>query len=179
MNGLIFVEVKKYAKSKLPEDIWEEVLRASGSLPWEYIPTSNYEDEKLVLILTQLSEKMAVPLQELLEDFGEFIAPDLVEKYDFLLFQSWKTMDLIANTEKMIHEVLRSAGTNVNPPVLECEKIDSNNIVVTYASPRKMCSLAKGLAKGVAKHYGESVAIKETSCMLKGDKACKLRITVS
>jgi predicted hydrocarbon binding protein len=42
-----------------------------------------------------------------------------------------------------------------------------------------MCALAKGIVKGAAKAYGERVAISESTCMLRGDEACSIRVTLA
>jgi len=47
--------------------------------------------------------------------------------------------------------------------------------VVTYTSERKMCKVAEGIAKGLARHFGESIAIDQTTCMLRGDE-CSIRV---
>jgi Haem-NO-binding len=91
----------------------------------------------------------------------------------------WKTLDLIAHTEETIHHMLRNEGSQTNPPRLQCRRASPDAVVVTYDSPRKMCTLAKGIIKGIAKHYGERVTIGEPTCMLKGEIACELIVTVA
>jgi predicted hydrocarbon binding protein len=39
-----------------------------------------------------------------------------------------------------------------------------------------MCAIAKGIATGLAAHYGETVRITETSCMHKGDPECTISV---
>ena len=46
--------------------------------------------------------------------------------------------------------------------------------MIHYTSARKMCGLAKGIAKGVARHYNESITLREDKCMNKGDAACQI-----
>lgn len=49
-----------------------------------------------------------------------------------------------------------------------CTRTGPDEIVVDYTSARRMCALAKGIAKGVAKHYRESIAITEGSACSRG-----------
>jgi predicted hydrocarbon binding protein len=44
--------------------------------------------------------------------------------------------------------------------------------VLIYHSPRRMCSLAIGIARGLAKHFHEKISIRETECMHKGANSC-------
>jgi predicted hydrocarbon binding protein len=74
--------------------------------------------------------------------------------------------------------MLRSEGSLTSPPKLRCQMNAPDEVVVVYDSPRKMCPLAKGIITGVAKHYGERVAIAEPRCMLKGASECQLVVNV-
>jgi predicted hydrocarbon binding protein len=50
-------------------------------------------------------------------------------------------------------------------------------VIITYASPRRLCALAKGIMAGVARHYKENLTIAETTCMHAGAAACTLVAT--
>jgi hypothetical protein len=39
-----------------------------------------------------------------------------------------------------------------------------------------MCSLARGIAVGVAGHYGETIELDEETCMHRGDPSCRIRV---
>ena len=44
---------------------------------------------------------------------------------------------------------------------------------------RKLCSVAKGIVRGVAAHYKEPVSITEGSCMLRGGRDCQILVRVT
>lgn len=179
MNGIIFMEVAKFVQARLGSQGWQEVVRVAGVPPRLYVPVADYPDGEALALLTALSRKTGEPIPVILQTLGEFIVPDLIKMSQSLINPEWKTIDLIANTEATIHEVFRGAGTKTNPPDLKCEQPSPQEVIVTYTSPRKMCALAKGIVKGVAKHYGEDISITEPTCMLKGGAACQLIITVA
>jgi hypothetical protein len=52
-----------------------------------------------------------------------------------------------------------------------------NRLVVTYGSLRNLCELALGLIEGVAKHYGETVALSQPRCRKQGADACRIECT--
>lgn len=62
------------------------------------------------------------------------------------------------------------------PPELRCTRAETDEVVLEYASERRMCALAKGIAKGIAGHYGERIAIDEDTCMLDGSDRRRIRI---
>jgi hypothetical protein len=178
MNGIVFVEIGKFAQSRIGEQAWREVVRLSGVPSRIYYRVADYPDEEAFALLSTLSAAMKEPLALVLESLGEFIVPDLMKMSRYWIKPDWKTLDLIASAEETIHAMLRSDGSQTNPPRLHCWRSSPQEVVVTYDSPRKMCALAKGIIVGIGKHYGERVTIAEPTCMLKGGGACQLIVNV-
>jgi predicted hydrocarbon binding protein len=178
MNGIVFIEIAKFAQSRLGNQAWREVVRLAGVPSRTYFRVADYPDQEAFALLSALAATMKEPDAVILESLGEFIVPDLIKMSRYWIKPDWKTLDLIANTEKTIHEMLRSEGSQTNPPRLQCSRISPEEVAVTYDSPRKMCALAKGIIMGVGKHYGERVTIAEPTCMLKGAAACQLIVKV-
>src|SRR5262249_34163774 len=89
----------------------------------------------------------------------------------------WKTLDLLENTEKLIHTAVRVGNPGARPPVLSCVRSTLDELQIVYSSERQLCRVAKGIVKGVARHYGETVHITDDACMLRGDPFCALQVT--
>ncbi|MGH7766511.1 MAG: heme NO-binding domain-containing protein [Candidatus Binatia bacterium] len=96
-----------------------------------------------------------------LENFGEFVVPDLMSTFNMLINPKWKTMEMLLNTETTIHKVVRLKNPGAEPPRLQFTQTGPNTLKFNYNSPRRMSAVAKGIMKGVAKHYGETVEIQE------------------
>lgn len=150
------------------------MARLAGVPSRIYYRVADYPDEEAVALLSALAAALNEPLGAVLEDLGEFIAPDLLRMARYWIRPEWKTLDLIANTEATIHETLRAEGSRTDPPRLRCERTTPDEVLVTYDSARRLCRLARGIVRGVAAHYAEQVSILEPSCMLKGDAECRL-----
>jgi predicted hydrocarbon binding protein len=179
MNGIVFMEIGKFAHSRLGPQAWAEAMRAAGIPSRIYYRVADYPDDEALALLSALSGALQEPVQAVLESLGEFIVPDLMKMSRYWIQPQWKTLDLIEHTEETIHETLRQEGSQTDPPRLRCRRTGPHEVVVTYDSPRRMCSLAKGIIAGVAKHYGETVTITEPSCMLKGAASCELIIALT
>jgi serine/threonine protein kinase len=76
-----------------------------------------------------------------------------------------------------MHTTVRIGNPGAQPPVLDCIRSTPNEVQIVYSSDRRLCSVAKGIVKGVARHYGETVRISEDACMLRGDPFCALQVT--
>ncbi len=174
MHGIIFVELKKFADSRLGNEGWNEVLKDSGIGQKMYIPIQEYPDDEAVSILSAISTRIGRPLPYVLEEFGEFIVPGLIRMYKALIKPEWGALDLVEHTEQTIHSVVRIKNPGAKPPELKCSRPSQDEVVISYTSPRKMCAIAKGIMKGVAKHYNEQVLITEKTCMLSGSSSCSI-----
>jgi hypothetical protein len=178
MNGIVFIEIEKFARVRLGDETWRDVENQAGLPSRTYFRVSDYPDQEAVALLSALSARMSEPVDAILKSLGEFIVPDLIDMSRYWIDPEWKTVELIANTEQTIHEMLRSEGSHNNPPRLRCRKAGPREVIVTYDSPRRMCALAKGIISGVARHYEERVTITEPTCMLKGGAECQLIVNV-
>jgi predicted hydrocarbon binding protein len=176
MHGTIFFELKKYVETKLGRKAWDQLLSESELGARTYEVMGDYRDSEIFKLTTTASRITGLPVPAILEDFGEFIAPDLLQMYGSVINPNWKTLDVIEHTEDEIHSVVRLHNTDAHPPDLKCVRTSEDVVILHYSSQRKMCDVAKGIAKGLAQHYGESVSISESSCMHKGDPTCTIQI---
>jgi hypothetical protein len=176
VHGIIFSSLKKYATTRLGADAWTAVLREAGLGGRVYVSTGAYDDKEVVALVSAASKITGKPAQALLEDFGEFLVPDLLAIYRAMIRPAWRTLDLIENVENTIHTAIRLRDKDATPPTLAVTRTSPTEVVVVYSSSRRLCGVAKGIVRGVAKHYGERVTIAETSCMLRNDSSCRLSV---
>ena len=176
MHGIIFAELKKYVQARHGGDAWKALVQRAGVGATLYLPIGEYPDADAVALVGAASEATGVPAGEILEDFGHFIAPDLMGMYRSLVRPEWRTLEFLENTEGTIHRVVRMKDAAAHPPEIRCERLGPGEVVIRYASPRRMCAVARGIARGVAGHYGERVEIEEPQCMLRGDAECRIHV---
>ena len=175
MHGIIHAELKKYVEARHGVDAWKACLDAAGLTHKLYLPINAYPDQEAVAIVASASTLTRVPVERFLEDFGEFIAPDLLSMYQPLVKPEWKTLELLLHTEEMIHRVVRMQNVGAEPPRLQFEQLGPNELKFYYDSPRRMAAVAKGIIKGVAKHYKQTVLIHERT---RPDGSSEMSITI-
>ena len=176
MHGLIFVQLKKYASQRLGPEAWDELLHKAALQGRMYLPVQQYPDDELLALVRALSLRTGGDPDGVLQELGTFMAPELMRMYGSLLQRSWTTLDVIEHTEDTVYRVLRARNQAARSPELRAERVAPGEVLVTYDSPRRLCGFAKGIVRGLARHFGENVAIDEPSCMLRGDAECRLRI---
>ena len=176
MHGVIFVQLKKYVNTKLGDGAWEKLLGAAEMGGRVYAPIRDYPDADVMQLVATASRLTGAPATAILEDFGAFLVPDLVGMYRALIRPEWRGLDFIENTETTIHKAVRANNPGATPPELRTTRLGPNELRLTYTSARKLCAVAKGMARGVAQHYGETFEITETQCMHQGAESCEILI---
>lgn len=179
MHGLIFFYLQKFSESlSTGAPAGSRSGLSSLAVPdvARYLPSNVYPDADAVQFLQMIADGLDEPLLTTTRRFGEFLAPHLVKVAGPLIDPSWRTLDLVEHTEDLIHAMVRTRQPGADPPVLETVRSAPDELHVVYASRRRLCSLATGLLRGLARHYGELIELDETSCMLRGDPFCSFVI---
>lgn len=178
MHGIVFQELRQFVNGTLGEGGWEKLLQVAEMEGRSFDGIQAYPDSDAVALVTAASETTGQPPGTILEAFGEHIVPGLLGMARPLLKPEWKTLEVLENTEQTIHAVVRLDNEGAQPPVLRASRTGENEITVVYSSERRMCRLAKGICKGLGRHFGQDLSVSETSCMLEGGEVCTLVVSV-
>lgn len=176
MHGLIFLELKKFVDARQGVGAWLEVLCRAGLEGREYLPVQEHPDAEAMALMAEIAARMGLEDDALLQQLGEFMAPDLLRMYGSLLRREWTTLDVVEHAETTIHRVMRARNPAVGAMAMRVERVGPDELTLTYASPRRMCGLAKGIVRGLAGHFDERVRIAEKACMHEGAPECRIRI---
>jgi hypothetical protein len=178
MHGIIFTELRKYVDSKLGAGAWNDLLSAAGLKGRMYLPIQEYPDAEALALVTTAAQITGLEAEVILEDFGQFIAPALLGMYRTLVKPDWRTLDLLQYTEDTIHTVVRARNPGAKPAQLTAERISPTELHLSYWSHRKLCPIAKGIIRGMARHFNEEIGIEETQCMHSGAASCTMLVTL-
>ena len=176
MHGVIFYNFRRFLDKKLGSNSWNVVLQEANLRSKVFLATHTYPDEDFLALLSASAKYLKKDVHQVLEEFGVFIAQPLLDMYHALIKPEWTLYDLIENTENTIHKVVRIRNPGAEPPELKCERPAEDHVVIYYSSPRKICSLLKGIAQGLAQIYQERIQIIEDTCMLKAAPECTVHV---
>ena len=175
MHGIMFIELSRYADEQLGPGGWDRITTTAGLGDRVYEPGVAGPDVEFVRLASLVADAVGRPLQEALEEFGRFVAPDLLGGlYGLLIDPSWDLMDFLEHTEETIHTVVRARDPVASPPRLLTRRRGFDEVMIVYSSPRNLCSVAKGIIEGAAQHYRETIVIDDLACMRRGDPRCQL-----
>jgi hypothetical protein len=175
VHGVIFTSLRDFVAAAAGTEAVEQVFRDEV-----YLLSESYDDELLINLLGRASEVTGRPADELVHDFGAFTAERTFTRlYPAFFAISPTAREFLLTVETRIHELVRATIPNAQPPALGVTELGPDGVAIVYSSPRRLCVLLRGLVIGTARHYGETAAIEETSCMLRGADACRFEIRFS
>jgi Haem-NO-binding len=175
VHGVIFTSLRDFAGARYGPDVVEEIFRGEV-----YLLSESYEDESLVALLERAYAATGTEPDEFLHDFGVFTAERTFTRlYPAFFANAATAREFLLTVETRIHELVRATVPNVSPPELDVTELGDDGVSISYASPRRLCVLLRGLTEGTARHYGETTAIDETSCMHRGDGSCRFDVRFS
>lgn len=177
MLGIIFDELEKYVGREHGAAGLSQMHGLTGRGEGAYQLDRSYPDQELQLIVKGLSEATGRAPEMLLESFAEAMVPGLLEVYGILVNPRWSFLDLLVNTEGVIHKGVRLSAQSANPPAIQAERSGHEAVTIVYRSQRRLCSVAKGIVRGAANHYGVSITMVEDQCMHRGDPECVIKVS--
>jgi hypothetical protein len=178
MHGIIHLELQNFVTANHGEAAWRTLLERAGLTGEIYTPLRSYPDEQIVRLVGAAVELTSADRTALLEAFGQYLAPRYIALYGKLLKPEWRTLDVLENAESTIHRVVRLREPGALPPRLQAQRLSATQISMTYDSPRKLCAVARGIARGIAAQFGEKLSIVDQKCMHQGDRACVMVFTL-
>ncbi|MDG2469840.1 MAG: heme NO-binding domain-containing protein, partial [Pirellulaceae bacterium] len=103
MHGSICCIVKKFVETQFGKAAWDEILVTAGFEGLQLSPIGVYPDEAVIALLGAGCELLECELDDLLGKIGRFAGPELVSFASNMLHPDWKTFELLANVESLIH----------------------------------------------------------------------------
>ena len=180
MHGLVVNQFRHFLLKNHGRDAWSQTrARVGNGIPERPAIVATYPDSEVVELIVGAAQHLDVPLQLMLENFGEFLSHALMRIYQPLVDPRWRTLDVIQRTEESIHTVVRRQDPSATPPYLSATRISPREVHIEYTSARHLCSVAIGIVRGLATHFGDSVRIDQPVCMLRGDSKCHLVVCLT
>jgi heme-NO-binding protein len=177
VQGIFLDELEKFVVRELGQTGLARVRGLTGRGDGGYRFDGSYPDDELRLIVRGIAEATGTHPVDLLEMYSEGMVPGLLEVYGFLVDPRWSFIDFLVNTPDVIHKGLKVSSPAAKPPDMQVQRVGPESVAIFYRSKRRLCSVAKGIIRGAAKHYQVEVAIGEERCMLRGDPECVITVS--
>ena len=145
------------------EEVWEQVLVASGIDEDVFEDLEGYDDGVTFSLVGAVSETLGIPAGDVLEMFGVYWATDVAPKGYGEYFEAFGDdfKSFVAGLDEM-HVRITKMLPSLVPPAFDIEELGQNHFKIHYVSQRDgLAPLAVGMLKGVALHFGGEADIKQ------------------
>lgn len=160
MRGLIFTELFELVEDRFGFELLDDII-VEANLPNDgaYAATGNYPFSELQSIVAKLHEHTNIPIETLLEVFGEYLFTKLFEAHP--QFSGLKDiLDFLENVETYIHIEVKKLYPDAELPKFDIVSKDEKSFTFYYISAKQLHHLAKGLIVGASKYFDQPVEIK-------------------
>lgn len=176
MHGVIFTSLREYVTAAHGDELAGDVFAGQPSFELD----EAYPDEQLVGLVDRAAQASGRSVDAVLHDFGVFTAITVFPRlYPAFFSVAGSAREFLLTVEGRIHELVRATIPNAAPPELAVTALDGDGVSIIYASRRGLCVLLRGLVQGTASHYGEQATLVETTCMRRGDPACRFEVRLT
>ncbi|WP_162056482.1 heme NO-binding domain-containing protein [Pontibacter pamirensis] len=156
MHGSMFVLLERFVVDTYDHSTWLKLLEWAGVEHTSFQMHEMYPTHEIFAIVGCLGESTEQPVFDLMEQFGEFMVPDLMLLYSRYVRPEWRTYEMLINTEDAMHGAVRREDNRTNPPKLLVTKKGVDQLMIEYSSKRRMAGVAVGIVKGIASYFDES-----------------------
>lgn len=160
MKGIIFTEFLEMVETKFGLEVVDDIIESSY-LPSEGIYTSvgTYEFNEMVSLITQLSEKSAIPIGDLLYTFGLYLFDSLGKAHPEVIQNYNSPIGLLYSIEDHIHVHVKKLYPDAELPTFKILDKTDTTISMIYSSSRGLYRLAHGLMEKCFVHFNSSAII--------------------
>ena len=160
MKGIVFAEFLEMVEEKFSPEILDEIIvesdLASGGA---YTTVGTYDHNEIVQLVSKLSEKTGIAVEDLVFAFGEYLAVRFSVIFPVFFEQAGNVFDFMKSLDNHIHVEVRKLYPDADLPKFDFDDSDPECLVMEYQSSRGFAKLAHGLMIGVIKHFKESVDV--------------------
>jgi heme-NO-binding protein len=178
MKGIVFNLLEEVVTAEHGERTWDALLVAAG-VSGAYSSLGTYPDEELGRIVGAASRALDTPPPDVVRWFGRKAIPLLARSHPGFFAPHRHTLDFLLTLNTIIHPEVRKLHPDAIVPEFEFETLSPGVLRIGYRSPRRLCALAEGFIEGAADHFGESVTLEHSTCMLRGDEHCTMLIRLA
>ncbi|KMT23356.1 heme NO-binding domain-containing protein [Clostridium cylindrosporum] len=160
MKALVVSTWMKSIERMYGEEVLAKALESAGiNKDKAFTPFEDIEDSKVQTMMNTISKQKNISLASLWNSIGQENLVSFAKDYPAFfkhdtLYQFFKSM-------YDVHVVVVKKVPGAKPPILNIEPISSREALFTYSSKRGMFDYFLGLINGAAKHFNETIEVKE------------------
>lgn len=161
MKGIVFSEFLELVENRFGYDMVDTIIE-NANLPHNgiYVSGGTYPHTEMVSLVVALSKESEIPVDKLLQIYGEHLFGRLISLYPTLADGKKTPFEFMAGIDNYIHVEVRKLYPDAELPKFITVDYSEDSIVLDYISERGMQDFGVGLMKGCAVFYKTELAIR-------------------
>ena len=178
MKGVVFTEFIEMVEEKFSPEIADRIISESNlESGGAFTAVGTYDHEEMLEMVTRLSDITAIPINDLVTDFGEYLFERFTRLYPGFFEGVNSAFEFLDTIENHVHVEVRKLYPDAELPNFHVEKPDEQTLIMTYQSNRPFAPLAHGLIQGATRYFGEDIHLEMSD--LSGGKGGHARFVLT
>lgn len=178
MKGIINKGIQELVESNYGSEAWEKVKSLAGCDEPFFAISLDYPDETTLSLVKAASDVAGRPIETVLVEYGKFMITNTLKR-DYPVYFALagsSPREFLLSMGRVHLEVTKNIP-NATPPQMDCEELPDGRLIMCYRSERELCPVLRGMIHGVGINFNQTLDVKETTCMGKGDPQCTIEVT--
>lgn len=161
MKGIVFTEFLDLVEEKFGLQMVDDLI-ISSDLPsgGAYTAIGTYDFGEMTQLITHLSKKTDISIDDLLLLYGEHFFSVIEKSYPKMLAQYADPLDMLASIENHIHVEVRKIYHDAELPTFEILERTPVSLKMIYSSSRSMHRFGLGLMQSTFRFFDEECQIE-------------------
>ena len=160
MKGIVFTEFLELVEQKFGLEVVDEIIEKSDlESNGAYTSIGTYKFSEMLQLLSHLSTKTSISIDELLLVYAEHFFGVLVKSYPVLIKSYSDPIDMLASIESHIHIEVLKIYPDAELPTFEVISKSKNSLILIYKSSRAMHYFGLGLMNKTFEYFNSSAEI--------------------
>jgi len=154
MKGIIFTEFLEMVEDQFGLEVVDSIIE-KAELPSEgvYTAVGTYDFNEMVGLISQLSEQVNMPVNDLLYAFGLYLFDSLGKVHPEVIQNYNSPLALLNSIEDHIHVHVKKLYPDAELPQFKILDKTDHSLSMIYSSSRGLYSLAHGLIEKTFTHF--------------------------
>ncbi|WP_306251083.1 heme NO-binding domain-containing protein [Parvularcula sp. IMCC14364] len=177
MKGIVFTELMELVEdAQSPAFLQEAINEADLPSGGAYTSVGTYPVCEMGALVQALSQKMSVPVTDLMKTFGKHLFGRFAHIYPQFFADSSDAFSFLASIEDHIHKEVLKLYPDAELPSFEVTEHSANRFVMIYNSSRHLGDVCEGLIVGCLEYFAEPASV--TRKVLADDAVSRIEFTI-
>ncbi len=160
MKGIVFTEFLELVEDKFGLEMLDAIIEASNlESGGVYTRIGTYNFSEMLALLTNLSERTTISIDDLLLAYGEHFLSVIENSYSGLLNTYKDPIEMLSSIENHIHVEVKKIYPEAELPTFIVEEKTTDLLIMVYKSSRAMYYFGLGLMNKTFEHFNSSAEI--------------------